>query len=154
MASCCSHVDILVIMAAPTRRFGVDVSSWGRLVEIPGAWFFLKDCTISAKLGSHVGFFYTSLSGDVDTCSKIVCLLGVEGVQVVATIVVKGMMRGLEHPRKGWSKRNLWDEPSASYSSPMPSWPPGPLLPLPWNYSMMLSSSKVKGGHLQGHLCQ
>ena len=66
-----------------------------------GAWLSLKDCTISVKLGSHVSLFSTGLSGGVDILSKIVCLLGVVGVEVVATIVVEGMTRGLEHPRRG-----------------------------------------------------
>ena len=101
VASCHSHVDILVVMAALARRLGVNVFSWGRLIMIQGEWLSLKDCTISANPGSHVGFFSTGLSGGVDTLAKIVCLPGVVGMEVVATIVVKGMMRGLEHPRKG-----------------------------------------------------
>ena len=101
MVSCCSHVDILVVLVAPARRLGIDVFSWGRLVMIWGAWLSLKDCTISAKLGSHLAFFSTGLSGGVDTYSKIVCLPGIVGVEIVATVVVEGMMRGLECPRKG-----------------------------------------------------
>ena len=53
-----------------------------------GAWLFLKD-------------FSMTLSGGVDTHSKIVCLLGVVELEVVDTIVVEGMMRGLEHPQRG-----------------------------------------------------
>ena len=105
MASCHSHVDILGVMAVPSRRLGVGVLSWGRLVLIWGTWLSLKDCTISAKPGSHVDFFSTSLSGGVDTHMKIVGLPEVVGMEVVAAVVVKEMARGLEHQRKWVAKK-------------------------------------------------
>ena len=98
MVSSQSHADILVVVAAPTKRLGVGVISWGRLVTTQGAGFSLKDCAISANLGSHVIFFSARISGDADTHSKIVCLPGVVGVEAVSAIVVIGMMRGLGHP--------------------------------------------------------
>ena len=101
MVSYHSHLDILVIMAAPTRRLGVGVLPQGRLVMTWGAWLSLTDCTIFAKLGSHVGFFPTGLTGGVDTCSKIVCLPEIVEVEVVATVAVKGMTRGFECPGIG-----------------------------------------------------
>ena len=101
MVSCHSHADILVVAVAPAKRLGVDVISRGRLVMTRGAWLSLKDHVISVKLDGHVIFFSTSLSRGVDTCSKIVCLPGVVGVEVVGTIVVKGTVRGLECPRRG-----------------------------------------------------
>ena len=107
MASCPSCADILVVVVAPTKRFGIDVIFWGQLVMTQGAWLSLKDYAISMKPGSHVIFFATSLSGGVDTCSKIVCLLGVVGVEVVGAIVAVGMMRGLGHPRR----EVVWKEP-------------------------------------------
>ena len=105
----CRH---LVVVAVPTKRLGIDVIFWERLVMTWGDWPSLKDCIISANLGSCVIFFSSRLSGGVDTQSKIVHLLGVVGVEVVGSIVVMGMMRGLEHPEEGWSERNPWDEPS------------------------------------------
>ena len=101
MASCCSHADILVVVAAPTKRLGINVISWVRLVITQGTWLSLKDCAISAKQGGHVIFFSVNLSRGADTCLKIVWLLGVVGVEVVGVIVVVGMMRGLGCPRRG-----------------------------------------------------
>ena len=60
-----------------------------------------KDCTISVKLGGQVIAFSANFSGCVDTCSKIVCLPGVVGVEVVGAITVMGMVRGLECSRRG-----------------------------------------------------
>ena len=79
MVSCHSCVAILVVVAAPTRRLGVNVFSQGRLVMIQGMWFSLKDCAISAKPGGHVGYFSTHLSGGADTCSKILACQGSGG---------------------------------------------------------------------------
>ena len=101
VASCCSYVDMIVVVVAPTRRLGVNVFSWGRLIMIWGVWLSLKDCAIPANPDGHVYFFSIGLSRGADTHAKIVCLLGVVEVEVVATIVVEGMTRGLEHPRKG-----------------------------------------------------
>ena len=101
MASCQSHADILVVVVAPTKRFGIDIISQGRLVVTWGVGLSLKDCTISMKLGGHIIFFSANFSAGVDTHSKIVHLLGVMGVEVVGAIAVVGMVRGLEHPRRG-----------------------------------------------------
>ena len=103
MVSCCSHVDIMAAMEVLTKRPGVVVNSWGRLIVMWGALSPHKDLAISRNLGSGICFCSTGLPGGVDTCCvKIsgipVCLPEVVGVEVV---IVKGMMRGLEHPRKG-----------------------------------------------------
>ena len=65
MTSCHSHADILVVVAAPAKRLGIDVVSWGRLVVTWAAWLSLKDCAISMKPGGCVIFFSMSLSGAV-----------------------------------------------------------------------------------------
>ena len=62
-----------------------------------------KDLAISVNLGGGICFHYTGLPrGVVTCCVKIfdvpVHLTEVDGVEAVT---VKGMMRGLEHPRKG-----------------------------------------------------
>ena len=79
VASCHSHVDIIVVMAAPTRRHGVDVLSQGKLIMIQGVLLSLNDWAISANLGGHAGFLSTGLSGGADTCAKIVFQLGMVG---------------------------------------------------------------------------
>ena len=62
----------------------------------------LKDCAISMKLGGKAVFFFSaSFSEGVDTHSRMVCLMGVVGVEVVGAIVVVGMARGLGCPRRG-----------------------------------------------------
>ena len=107
MASCCSHVDIRVAMAVPTKRPGEVVNSRGRSIVMWGALSPYKDLAIFAKLGGGVCFCFTGLPGGVDICHvKIfgipVCLLEVVGVEAV---IVEGMMRGLEHPRKGMVRK-------------------------------------------------
>ena len=151
MASHCSHVDILVFIAAPARRLGVSVFSWGRLVLILGGWLSLKDCAISVKLGGHVDFS-THLSGGADTHSKIVCLTEVVGREVVATMVVEGVGRGLEHPRKGVVKKGPLEQALCigfQLCTLVASWTPS-------SPSLELLQEVIffqgEGGHLQGCL--
>ena len=95
MASCCSHADILVVVAAPSKRFSIDIISQGRLVVTQGVGLSLKDCATSTKPGSQVIFFSASFSTGAETHSEIVCLTGVVWVEVVGAVVVVGMARGL-----------------------------------------------------------
>ena len=98
--------------------------------------------------GVVLASFSTELSRGAVTHSKTVCLLGVVGVEVVIVVIIKGMLRGLEHPRKGLVQK----EPqgwalcillqlhalAASWASSSPS------LEL---LEDALSSSRVKGDH-------
>ena len=67
MASCHSHVDVMVAMAVPAKRPGVGVN-WGRLIVIWGVSFPCKDLAISANLGGGVHFHSSGLPRGVDTC--------------------------------------------------------------------------------------
>ena len=55
MASFCICVD-MVAMVVPTKRPGVGVNSWERLIVIWGVLFPLKDLAIFANLGDGVHF--------------------------------------------------------------------------------------------------
>ena len=57
------------------------------------------------NLGGHGGFLSTGLSGGADTCAKIVCLPGVVGAEVVATVIVEGAWNILE---KGVVQKEPW----------------------------------------------
>ena len=41
--SCCNHVDVRDVVAALTRRSGVDVLPWGKSIMIWGALLSFKD---------------------------------------------------------------------------------------------------------------
>ena len=103
MASCCTHVDIIVAMAVLTKRPGEVISTCGRLIVMQGVSSPWKDLAISANPSSGICFCKTGLLRGLFThWLKIfgapVCWLEMVRVEVVA---VEGMMRGLEHPRKG-----------------------------------------------------
>ena len=72
-----------------------------------------KDLAISMNLGGGVQFHFPGLLRGVGTHhEKIsgipVCLLELVGVEMVTVDVIRGMTRGLEHPRKGVVTKEPW----------------------------------------------
>ena len=147
LASHCSHMDIIIIMVAPTQEPGVDVLSWRKLTVVPGALLFLKSQAISMNPGGHAGLFSAGLSWGVNTHAKAVCQLGVAGVEVVTATIVDRMMRAWNIPEKGWPIRNPGVRPSASWPCPTPPWLSIAPLPLTWHLLMTLFSSTVREDH-------
>ena len=107
MVSCSSHVDNIVAMVVPAKRPGGVVSSDERSTVMWGVLSPHKDLTVSANPGSCICIHAVGLPGGVFTCcmkifGALVHWPGIVGVEVVT---VEGMMRGLEHPRKGVAEK-------------------------------------------------
>ena len=103
MASCCTNVDIIAAMAVHAERPDEVVSTSGRSIVMRGVSSSHEDMAILANLGGCICFHAGGLPQGVFTCCiKIfgapVCWPGIVGVEAVT---VAGMMRHLEHPRKG-----------------------------------------------------
>ena len=109
------------MVVVPTQRSGVDILSWGELVVVLGSLPSLKDQVISLNPSSWGCLLLINLPWGSNTQAKTVCWLRAMKVGVVTTIVIDGVTRGLEHPRKVMAQEEPWGQ--ALCILPMPYTP-------------------------------